>query len=76
MVWYFDWSKMWHYAPGKADSKSLINDLRNRFVDYSAPEEMSCDGGSTFASGDTGYFLKRWGVKLLVSSIGFAQSNG
>ena len=37
--------------------------------------ELSCDGRSTFISGETKAFLQRWGVKTRLSSVGFTQSN-
>ena len=73
---YTGWSKAMFFPRNQATSSDLIGFLRDIFVDTGAPEELSCDGGSTFVSGETKEFLKRWGVKTRQSSMGFAQSNG
>ena len=45
-------------------------------MNYGAPEEFSSDGGPQFTSTPFEVFLKTWGVKHRISSVGYPQSNG
>ena len=45
-------------------------------MNYGAPEEFSSDGGPQFTSTSFKLFLKTWGVRHRISSVGYPQSNG
>ena len=72
---YSGWPSIQYFAPGKANSKSLIDTLRDWFLIFGVPEECASDGGSTYVSGATEEFFKAWGVKPRVSSRAFPHSN-
>jgi hypothetical protein len=59
----------------KSTSRELIEFLREYFVTFGAPEELSSDGASQFTSHETRKFLEDWGVKQRISSAYFPHSN-
>ena len=70
------WLMLFHLPPGKANATTLVNISRNIFQIYGVPEEISRDGGPPMQSKKFLDFLKTWGVRDRVSSVGYAQSNG
>ena len=57
-------------------SAGLIRHLRSFFATFGVPEELASDGGPEFTAGNTEKFLRLWGVRHRLSSVGFPQSNG
>ena len=49
--------------------------LRELFQTFGIPEELASDGGTEFMSHEVQSFLKRYGVKHRVSSVGNPHSN-
>ena len=72
---YSGWPSVSYLEPGKANSKTLINTLREWFQLFGVPEECASDGAGTYVSEATKEFFKVWGVKSRVSSRAFAHSN-
>ena len=70
------WPSIYHFKPGHLTSKSVINELRDLFIAYGVPEELSNDGGPQFTSSLFTGFLQDWGVKTRLSSVAYPQSNG
>ena len=60
---------------GKCGAAELIKQLRECFVTYGVPDELSSDGGPEFIAEETKDFLKTWGVSSRISSVGFPHSN-
>ena len=54
----------------------MINELRELFIAYGVPEELSNDGGPQFTSSAFSNFLTVWGVRTRLSSVAYPQSNG
>lgn len=69
---YSNWPIMKRARDGAA---GLVQSLREEFVTYGIPEELSSDGGPEFTAAATQVFLKSWGVKHRVSSVAFPHSN-
>ena len=59
-----------------AGAAGLIRHLHSFFATFGVPEELSSDGGPEFRAGSTEAFLKLWGIRHIVSSAYFPQSNG
>ncbi|XP_048589654.1 uncharacterized protein LOC125573262 [Nematostella vectensis] len=57
-------------------SAGLVRHLRAFFATFGVPTEISSDGGPEFTAGGTETFLRLWGIKHRLSSVGFPQSNG
>lgn len=73
---YSGWPEVAHFPPGHNTTGDLIKRVRQWFMDTGAPEEFSCDEGSTLVSGGFRQFLTDWGCKIRTSSARYAQSNG
>jgi len=72
------WTEVVKADPGTSSSgsKGLCDALRNVFVSFGVPEELSSDGGPEFVSAEATDFYCRWGVTHRISSAYFPQSNG
>ena len=69
---YSNWPIVEEAANG---SKGLITALRRIFVTFGISDELSSDGGPEFTATATQQFLRDWGVRHRVSSVGFPHSN-
>ena len=49
--------------------------LRDLFTTFGIPEEITADGGPEFTSGEVFKFLKQYGVKHRLSSVGNPHAN-
>ena len=66
----------WPIVEESADgSKGLITALRRIFVTFGISDELSSDGGPEFTATATQQFLRDWGVRHRLSSVGFPHSN-
>ena len=70
---YSNWISI--YLAGKEGAKSLVQELKRHFSTFGISEELACDGGSVYTSTVTQEFLKRWNVKMRLSSAYFPHSN-
>ena len=66
---------MYHF-PSSVLSKHIVTSLRSIFHTYGTPLRLYTDGGLPFASYETREFLQKWGVKHIISSAHYPQSNG
>ena len=57
-------------------SAATIRKFRHYFRDMGVPVRLRTDGGPQFTSRDFAAFLDRWGVRHVVSSPHYPQSNG
>ena len=60
----------------RGNSMSVCNQLRQYFITYGVPEELGSYGGPPFDSTEFTQFLRNWGVRRRLSSVGYPQSNG
>ena len=56
--------------------KGLCQALCQVFVTFSVPEKISSDGGPEFTARESKDIYRRWGIRHLLSSAYFPQSNG
>lgn len=57
-------------------SAATISKFRHYFRDVGVPVRLRTDGGPQFTSRDFAVFLDRWGVRHVLSSPHYPQSNG
>ena len=65
---YSGWPSVQHFPKTTATSKGLVDTLKDWFMVFRVPEELSSDGQSTYTSQETKDFLKAWGVRHRLSS--------
>ena len=61
------------YKANKA--KGLISPLRNHFITFGAPEELTNDGGPEYTSVETEEFLNKWKVNHRLTSAYYPRAN-
>ena len=59
----------------ESGAEGLVKRLRETFVTFGIPEELTSDGGPQFTAGKTQEFLKAWGVRHRISSVANAHAN-
>ena len=69
---YSNWPMVFR-SEGGADG--LVKRLRESFVTFGVPEELTSDGGPQFTAGKTQQFLKSWGVTHRLSSVANPHAN-
>ena len=69
------WLSIYHF-PNQATGAKLVTACRDVFSAYGVPEEVSSDGGPQLTSHEFDTFLRNWGIRHRVSSVGYPQSNG
>lgn len=72
------WTEVVQLRPGSQASgaKGLCQALRQVFVTFGVPDEISSDGGPEFTAEESKDFYRRWGTRHRLSSAYFPQSNG
>jgi len=69
---YSNWPMVYRSESG---AEGLIKRLRETFVTFGIPEELTSDGGPQFKSGKTQEFLKDWGVRHRITSVANPHAN-
>ena len=59
----------------EAGAKGLIKRLRESFVTFGIPEDLTSDGGPQFKADDLQAFLKAWGVRHRLTSVANPHAN-
>ena len=72
------WTEVFKCTSGSPQSgaNGLIECLRNVFMRFGVPVEVSSDGGPEFVATKTKEFFKTWGINHRLSSAYHPQSNG
>ena len=69
---YSNWPMVYRSESG---AEGLIKRLRETFVTFGIPEELTSDGGPQFKAGKTQDFLNAWGVRHRISSVANPHTN-
>ena len=69
---YSHWPMVFRSESG---AEGLVKRLRETFVTFGIPEELTSDGGPQFKAGKTQEFLKAWGVTHRTSSVANPHAN-
>ena len=69
------WPDVRRATSSMSGSSGLISLLREFFTTFRIAEELSSDGGSEYMSHEVQSFLKKYGVRHRVSSVGNPHSN-
>merc|ERR1711954_113634 len=72
---YSGWLTAYRVGAGEYDAKALVKILRQHFVTFGVPVEVSSDGGPQMISSEVEKFFSKWGVRHRVSSAYFPHSN-
>ena len=64
------------FSRGDTTSRQVIRALRENFVTLGVPVRLRTDGGPQFTSHDFKAFMRRWGVRHVLSSPHYPASNG
>ena len=72
---YSGWLSAWYVGKGDFDADRLIEILREYFMTFNVPAELSSDFGPQFKSSKLAQFLQRYGVHHRQSSSYYAHSN-
>ena len=65
-----------YQLPRGDTSRQIIKALRDVFVSLGVPVRLRTDGGPQYKSREVASFLKRWGVRHVMSTPYYPQSNG
>lgn len=69
---YSNWPMVYKSESG---AEGLVKRLRETFVTFGIPEELTSDGGPQFTAGKTQEVLKAWGVRHRLSSVANPHAN-
>ena len=69
---YSNWPMVFKSENG---AEGLVKRLRECFVTFGVPEELTSDGGPQFTAGKTQAFLESWGVHHRLSSVANPHAN-
>ena len=70
------WPVIYQLPRGDTTSRQIIRALRDVFVSLGVPVRLRTDGGPQYRSRELASFLKRWGVRHVMSTPYYPQSNG